>query len=400
MLSRRAHAAADIVVIALFVAALWLPLLRTLTAKPKALSVQENRLLAPLPRLPRNPAAAAAFPSQFEAFFNDGFGGRDLLIRALAKIKFHALGTSPSATVLIGKDGWLYSADRTVIDHYRATDLFRPAELDRWQRELKGRRDWLAARGIRYLLVIVPEKHSIYPENLPRFVNRVGKVTRTDQFVSRLRADSNLALLDLRGPLREAHAREQVYYRKDTHWNNVGAFVGYQEILGRVAEWFPAARPWPRSAFDGSIEPATAFDLERILGTDHGRGEDEWVLKLRQPGPAYGVKVTYELPESFRHLNSPQAAECATPHLPRAVMFHDSFGVYLMNFLSQHFRRIVFEWQDYPTFDIATIEHEKPDIVIQEMAEFKLMTDVPADLSAEPNARWIMAAPSPMAPPL
>ena len=57
--------------------------------------------------------------------------------------------------------------------------------------------------------------------------------------------------------------------------------------------------------------------------------------------------------------------EVADPGLPRAVIFRDSFASRLVPFLSEHFRRAVYLWQN--DFDANVISEEHPDVVIQEI---------------------------------
>jgi hypothetical protein len=53
--------------------------------------------------------------------------------------------------------------------------------------------------------------------------------------------------------------------------------------------------------------------------------------------------------------------------LPRLVMFHDSFGLRLIRFLSEHFSRSVYvEARDVKRL---TVEWEQPDVVILEVCE-------------------------------
>jgi alginate O-acetyltransferase complex protein AlgJ len=66
------------------------------------------------------------------------------------------------------------------------------------------------------------------------------------------------------------------------------------------------------------------------------------------------------------------ATEISDATLPRAVMFHDSFGESLQPFLSQHFSRIVYssgpaDWRR--NCDPQLVERERPQLVIQEIAE-------------------------------
>ncbi len=51
--------------------------------------------------------------------------------------------------------------------------------------------------------------------------------------------------------------------------------------------------------------------------------------------------------------------------LPRAVVFRDSFASRLAPFLSEHFSRAVYLWQN--DFDANVVLEEHPDVVIQEI---------------------------------
>jgi hypothetical protein len=64
-------------------------------------------------------------------------------------------------------------------------------------------------------------------------------------------------------------------------------------------------------------------------------------------------------------------------HLPKAVLFRDSFFTKLVPFFAPHFRRSVYYWQY--KFDCAVIDQEKPDIVIQQIAERELMKIQPTN---------------------
>jgi len=57
--------------------------------------------------------------------------------------------------------------------------------------------------------------------------------------------------------------------------------------------------------------------------------------------------------------------EVPDPSLPRAVIFRDSFASRLVPFLSEHFSRAVYVWQN--DFDANVVIAEHPDVVIQEI---------------------------------
>ena len=80
-----------------------------------------------------------------------------------ARIFVSMSGGSP---VVVGGDGWLYLAKdrgRDVMKEHRAAKPIDEDQLDRIAAVLKSRQDWLAARGIAYLVAVAPNKETIYP---------------------------------------------------------------------------------------------------------------------------------------------------------------------------------------------------------------------------------------------
>jgi len=155
-----------------------------------------------------------------------------------------ALGVSPTPSVILGRSGWLFFAGDEALASYRAVQPFTEAELAAWQRRIETRRDWLAERGIRYLVVIAPNKETIYPEFMPESLNRVRAVTRLDQLVAHLRAHSNVAVVDPRDALRTAKAA--AFCISDRyHWNDVGAWLLYREIVTGLRRWYQSSSPPP-----------------------------------------------------------------------------------------------------------------------------------------------------------
>ena len=68
--------------------------------------------------------------------------------------------------------------------------------------------------------------------------------------------------------------------------------------------------------------------------------------------------------------------EIDDPSLPRAVIFRDSFVSRLVPFLSEHFSRAVYLWQNDFDADVVTKEH--PDVVIQEIVGRHLYNFIPS----------------------
>jgi hypothetical protein len=358
----------EIALIAMFVAVIGLPLAGKLLPVEGAFALTENRRPAPLPTIqlggPGWGYSMVSFPRRFERYWNDSFAFRWYLIRAHSIVKL-AMGVSPSPKALVGRDGYLFYAAEQSVDYFRGVKPFTPEEVKRWREDLEARREWLAERGIRYLVVVAPNKETIYPEYMPEALKPVRTESRLDQLLADLQLHhSQVQVVDLREPLKKAKRSERVYHKTDTHWNDAGALVASSEILSRVKLWFPEIDPAPAP---GSLvaRSAPGGDLARILALEDRFPEEhiDWV-------PSVSVRARQSQVSDSRS-GDITAMECDGCSGPRVVMNQDSFNTNLAPLLAEHFSRIVLV--DGSRLDRPLIEREKPELVIQEFVERALM---------------------------
>jgi hypothetical protein len=364
-------------VVAVFLAVIGLPLVSKLLRFEPATPVREFRLTAERPPVPRDAAAVGAYPERFEAYFNDHFGLRPLLIRGMHLVKGRWLGVSTAANVLRGTDGWLYFTQKPVGTDYDAVRPFTADELERWGRVLDRRRQWLARQGIAYVVFIPPDKQTVYPEHLPAAMWPRARPSRLDQLAEYLRRHTGVALLDIRHELLEARKRARIYHVTDSHWNDRGAFVGYQALCAALAEKGVPVQPLPRSAFLELTEEEPGGDLAQMVAQEHVLREQVLRLVPLSPRAARQCDTAVDAPGDCPLTGAPVATERDDPALPRAVVFHDSFTWALGPMLAEHFRRAVFVWTDQ--FSPTLVRRERPDVVIQEMVERKLGFIVPVE---------------------
>ena len=184
-------------------------------------------------------ASPGGVPRRFEAYFNDSFGLRDQLIRWNNLAKVSLLGVSTSSRVMIGKRGWLFYTCRGG----RRRPAAQPPADARGARAvgagLEERRDWLARRGIRYLVMFAPNKHTIYPEFIPVAYDRVTPRPGMSSSTITCASTPTSSCSTSASRCCRRSRRRRLYYRRDTHWNDRGAFVAYQTIIAALSRWYP-----------------------------------------------------------------------------------------------------------------------------------------------------------------
>jgi alginate O-acetyltransferase complex protein AlgJ len=186
-------------------------------------------------------------------------------------------------------------------------------------------------------------------------------------------ADAGVAV-DLRPALFEARTRERIYHRTDTHWNERGALVAYRMIIEAVRQQLPAVPPaWQRSDFEAVSRDDEGRDLAGMMGLKAVLREEVLGLEPRRPRLARVVEPAGAAPTAEE---GRLVTEIPGSTLPRAIIFRDSFVSPLVPFLSEHFSRAVYLWQN--DFDAEAVVKEHADVVIQEIVGRHLYAFTPS----------------------
>ena len=334
------------------------------------------------------PTPSLAAPRADATVFANHFVGKDQLLTAYQWIRLNALHTAPPS-VIIGRRGWLYYRSEAAGDGGTISDfmgLYTPdlPTLEFWKQKLVDRRLALESRNIRYLAFVAPNPSSVYPEYLPDEILKARGRTRMDKIAAVMPNE----VMDLRPVLLDARARENVFDRSDTHWNDLGAFAAYSAISARLTNWFPDIAPLQRSDFIARPLPRTG-EVENLIGPWVGRPHPSVYLDPLKPYSAHCAETDARVlvPGAMRDPDQPRAGPnnwaprnwiwtnglCPSrrfvqkdPALPKAVIFHDSFMIALNPFLSQNFREVLYVRGG---FNATVVDREKPDVVIQAVAE-------------------------------
>jgi len=357
----------------LFLLALFLPALMTGISHKKAQGrLEEKRQLAEKPRFPEGTDAIITFPRQFEAYFNDHFSSREILIRSYNRLKIKLLKKSPQRNVLLGRDGWLFYARNHLLQDFLGIDPFSPEDLQARQHLLEARQDWLASMGISYLFVVAPNKQTIYPEKMPEGYTHSQTPSRLDQLLDYLRSHSDIAVVDLRESFFSEKAKAKLYFSTDTHWNPKGAFIAYQRIMEALHHTLHDPRLVPRSLADyqSIASVRKGGDLAAMLGIE-GDIKDPYdrLEPLFKPCSQQESMPNF-MNRDWKPFPAPVMRNCSKGDL-RLVMFHDSFGNALRPYLSEHFKKSVYIRWNNTGEDLfkAVVLKEKPDVVIEEIVE-------------------------------
>jgi alginate O-acetyltransferase complex protein AlgJ len=337
--------------------------LMTAFVAPPELMPLDNRYTSAPPAIPRKLKSLKDFPPKFEAFYRDRFFGRTQILTWRNQLYYLTLRSSGNPLIIVGPDGWLqFAGDGNLASFLNRSPYFID-ELGMLAQEFEDRKQWLASRGIKYLLVLVPDKATVYPQSMPAYYKASVEPSRLSQLTSYLSRNSTVDFIDLRHSLAGTEAGPLLYWKTDTHWNPVGAYRGYQAICGKVG-LKPIAAEFKQEPFTGG--------LAIIGGLGSMASEMSPCLDLRKSQICWSEGADKPRVLDDTSIQFSRCLRVADAKLPKCVLLHDSF-MDPMNcpFLPCHFRQTVALTTNI--FPYRTIAAQKPDIVIEEHIERALL---------------------------
>lgn len=313
------------------------------------------------------------YPPRFETALTDHLAGREALVGWHARFKLHTLRTSPTPRVWLGSDGWMFYnhwADLGVTN----LPAHVPIVIDKWDAVIRARREWCEARGIHFVVVVVPDKQTIYPERLPAVVRDRTDERVFDRTLERWRAEPAVPVIDLRPELLAAKPYGSVFYRNDTHWTPLGSYVGGASVVDGLADVLPGGpvQTWP--TVPHMLQRRNMGDLWRMAGMQRPAPEEPVLVAELRRNPAQRSDEVVPVPEAERlpHLK-PIVWKGGTG--PRVVLFHDSFADWDFQFvIAERCERLV-SVGSYQFIE-EIVERERPQVVVCELVE-RILNNMP-----------------------
>lgn len=337
----------------------------------------ENRRLAPPPDTERR-FNLRRFTDQFDSFYSDHFGFRPLLIDGYRQIYEKALNVDDR--ILRGRDDWLFLARGLMAVPGRPIPIIHdrcglvpmsPGLLDLWANAINENHRKLAARGIQYVFMPVPNKHTIHGEFLPQTAQcQVNVTTRLQQLTDRLEHDGLVKVVDVRRLFTErAAAGERLYFKTDTHWNGYGMLHGYRALVSALPPQIKHSDTTKERTVSFGAGSVPGGDLAHMLGTHREVVEDNQSMVF--PPSVAMLDKTAARPHSPRLV---EVWKNNRPELSDAMFFHDSFFAMQIKFLlTDSFDTTTFVRNPHPKMQMKLVEQYRPHLVVHQMVERALL---------------------------
>lgn len=139
-----------------------------------------------------------------------------------------------STITLFGNNGYLFHQnqnDGTSLHDYIGDNHFSQKELESIAANLENEKKWVEQNGSKFVLLLIPNKETVFPEYMPSYIKREETVTREDQLVEYLRENTDIEVIYAKDSLMSNKDKFPIYYKTDTHANMVGSLFVLADLF-------------------------------------------------------------------------------------------------------------------------------------------------------------------------
>lgn len=340
--------------------------------KSERISVGENRMLANRPSFTEIKKSPVLFIRQFDEWFKDSIGFRDKLLiiyKAFIEKYISNVGkyTDGQYVYLIGENGHHYFADVNgyLILKFQGKQFLSDEQLSGMARKLEEVKAYLDKKSIPLVVMFCADKESVYPEFYPKSIKRGPEPIQLDIITNYLQEKTNVDIFNIRQALLAEKDNSLLYYKVDTmaftedfaHYNEIGAFFAYRELIKHINIYFPQITPYKTDDINITYDEKEIPHVTLKSGFTYQRLDSSFFDNVSVKKP-----FTREN-HAYINMNS---------NLPIILVLCDSYAKeqYIGKFLAQQFSKAIFIHYNNNIINIHEyIKTFKPDIIILESAE-------------------------------
>ena len=286
---------------------------------------------------------------QLSDVFEQRFALRKQLVTAYSYISEKVFCESAQSGVIVGTDGWLYFSD--TLPDYQATNILTGRQLHNVVRHIELINEYCDDNDISFVFVIAPNKNSLYAGNMPYYLPEGEDISNRELLDEDL-WETDINYMDFGAYDAFEDSGTVYYFRRDSHWNNLGAAIASDSILSLAG-----------------IDHHNYSTDEYMTVIDH-MGDLDQMIHPSNVVPEADIYFA-RMPE-FTYVTEVQSnfdprIETTGSGSLNLLMYRDSFGSALLPFMAEPFANAFFSRSN--ACQINDFLAYQPDVLVMEKAE-------------------------------
>lgn len=297
--------------------------------------------------------------SEWELYNKSDLSGID------SAVTYYTTGEILSVQVIKGKAEWLFYksvGDGDTLADYEGTNNYTSEELEKIAHTALSAQKEIEDKGIKFALMVAPNKENVYSEYMPEIYSHATE-SSTDVLINFIQ-EKGVNIVSPKEGLLDKHLERELYFRYDTHWNQLGAYMAVRDTLLSWDIVVPelSDRIVTEKGLKGNYHYGAEADLAEMAGLREVFSDE---IEYEVEGTVLVDWMAYELEQNSGEVSyfHNEQAKCNA----KVLLIGDSFRSAMIPSLNEQFTDVyvVHRWK----YTQGIVDHISPEYMIVEYAE-------------------------------
>lgn len=371
------------IILLVFLASILTPLVLTsVRAKVELISKFENKKLVPFPAPPSNWSSLTNWPTKINQFTTSQLPGRRAGIKFYAALRYR-MGANIHNRFITGREGWVFQNFEKNFSQYKGQLNFKPKVVSAFADGVAAHQAFFEEEmGTPFIFCMTPDKHFLYSEYFPAYMDRYQGAYTNKKTCEEALKNRGINYLEIPGKMKANKNPDELFFQKlGGHWNTIGAYTAYQEMMQAVAKYFPSLPLLEKEDLTISTKRKVQ-EYHKFIGaflpSDRYEWETTWTLPRAQTQVSMIHENEIQAMDSSKMISkflpelTPAIVETSTKDGPVLLLIRDSMGNQLIPFLEHSFSKIILIHHIFGKWDPLLLKDLEPDIVIMAVSQRNL----------------------------
>lgn len=305
----------------------------------------ENRILTKKPEF--SVYNLKNYFTEYSKYYDDNLPYRAIIKETYSTLDYLLLN-STTHDVVSGKNGWLFydKTGNSPLRNVQGKDLFSDNDLESAKKLINDQVKKASEKGIKFYYLFAPNKENIYREYLPDYIKIYDDKSNKEKLIDYVNSSN---VIYPKNSLLEAKKDYQLYYKQDTHWNELGAFFGYKAVIKAIKN---------DDVQFSSVEYIRKDNYGDLIGISTING----CFYDNIPTVNYNYTKSVNVPLTLTEYDNPNAKYNQT-----IMIVGDSYRIPMIKYFTSDFKKVIEVYTCNYSEDL--IDKYNPNIVILEYVE-------------------------------
>lgn len=201
------------------------------------ISIKENRGLNKFPSFfSENGKINEKFGIEFNDWFSDRFGGREVLINSRFNILYFLNNRKENEKAFMGDGNWIFSTNgitKNIPMSEQKKIIIKIAD------NIKKIDNYFAGKDVQIYLILEPSRSTLYKQYWTNYYSYIPHFEYYKQLKEELNGRSNIHFVELESIFEENKNRIQLYEKNDSHMTLRGVNIMIEQIISAIDQNMP-----------------------------------------------------------------------------------------------------------------------------------------------------------------